>query len=158
MKTARTIINEDKSVVRARITQGGETALHIAAAGKHLELVKELISAMDPGDLKMVNERGNTALCFAATAEGNVEIAELMITGCQELPDMCEGEGVKPLFMAALLGHSDIVEFLYHRSSEDIKTWPDEEQVKLLIACIASSLFGKCAFINMELQILEKEL
>ncbi|KAM7530275.1 hypothetical protein LguiB_033685 [Lonicera macranthoides] len=135
-KTAQNVINEDANVVHASITEGGETALHIAAAGKNIHFVEKLISKMD-NHLETTNRKGNTALCFAA-AEGNLRIVELMIQANNTLPTICGPNGAKPIYMAASLGHRDIVNCLY---PSDFNTWPREERAQILTACIASGLF-----------------
>ncbi|KAM7524705.1 hypothetical protein LguiA_014607 [Lonicera macranthoides] len=135
-KTAERVIDNDEKVVHALITEGGETALHIAAAGKNVHFVEKLISKMD-NRLETTNRAGNTALCFAA-AEGNLRIVELMIQANNTLPTICGPDGVKPIYMAASLGHRDIVNCLY---PSDFNTWPREERAQILTACIASGLF-----------------
>ncbi|KAA8541202.1 hypothetical protein F0562_025191 [Nyssa sinensis] len=77
-KAAEHVIKADHTLVKAHITQGKETALHVAAAAEHVFFVAKLVEKMNENDLELQNKMGNTALCFAA-ATGNVQIAQLMV-------------------------------------------------------------------------------
>ncbi|KAL7219497.1 hypothetical protein ACSBR2_012533 [Camellia fascicularis] len=119
-KAANGVIEILPTVIRSSITKGWETALHIAAAAKRIHFVEELVGLMNPEDLELQNSNGNTALCFAAAA-GTVRIAEVMINKNEGLPMICGSQGMTPLYMAALLGHSDMVWYLYQKTkSEDL--------------------------------------
>ncbi|KAF5944634.1 hypothetical protein HYC85_018711 [Camellia sinensis] len=134
---ANSIIKQHPTVVRARITEGWETVLHIATTGKHIRFVKELVAKMTRSDLEMTNRRGNTALCFAAV-DGTVAIAKVMVDKNDKLPEICGGNGVKPLYMAALSGKGDMVKFLYERTK--VGDWKECEKVKLLTTCVSTYL------------------
>lgn len=133
------MIQDDPAVVRAFITGGSETMLHMAALANRYEFVKLLVAHMHPQDLAIINKKGCTALCFAAVT-GNVELARVMINKNLNLPTIRGSDGVLPILMAAMLGKRDMVEYLweYNRRSSD-----DEENIKLVIACINANLFGK---------------
>ncbi|GMP71389.1 hypothetical protein CsSME_00029820 [Camellia sinensis var. sinensis] len=136
-EAANSIIKQHPTVVRARITEGWETVLHIATTGKHIRFVKELVAKMTRSDLEMTNRRGNTALCFAAV-DGTVAIAKVMVDKNDKLPEICGGNGVKPLYMAALSGKRDMVKFLYERTK--VGDWKECEKVKLLTTCVSTYL------------------
>jgi ankyrin repeat protein len=91
------------------ITKKGETALHISAAANKEDFVKNLVKWMTSYDLQFENAAGNTALTYAA-ATGNVNIAKAMLDKNIDLSNL--GGGMKPLFMAASLGHSQMVDHL----------------------------------------------
>ena len=95
--------------IQREITKKKETTLHIAAAANKEDFVKNLVKRMSSNELEVVNTAGNTALTYAA-ATGNVNIAEAMLEKNRDLPNM--GCVVKPLFMAALLGHVHMVNYL----------------------------------------------
>ncbi|KAI8001828.1 Ankyrin repeat-containing protein ITN1 [Camellia lanceoleosa] len=136
-EAANSIIEKHPTVVRARITEGWETALHIATTRKHIHFVKELVPKMTQSDLEMTNKKGCTALCFAAL-DGTVAIAKVMVDKNDKLPDICGNNGVNPLYMAALSGKRDMVQFLYERTK--VRDWNWREKVKLLNTCISTSL------------------
>ncbi|THG14095.1 hypothetical protein TEA_009353 [Camellia sinensis var. sinensis] len=139
-EAANSIIKKHPTVVRARITEGWETALHIATTRKHIHFVKELVAKMTQSELEMTNKKGCTALCFAAL-DGTVAIAKVMVDKNDKLPDICGNNGVNPLYMAALSGKRDMVQFLYERTK--VRDWNWCEKVKLLNTCISTCLLGK---------------
>ncbi|KAF5938166.1 hypothetical protein HYC85_025672 [Camellia sinensis] len=135
---AKGVIEIFPTVVRSSITQGCETALHIAAAAKRIHFVEELVGRMNREDLELLNSNGNTALCFA-TAAGTVRIAEVMINKNERLPMIRGSQGMTPLYMAALLGHSDMVWYLYKKTkSEDLS---DDDRIGILNTCVSTDLY-----------------
>ncbi|KAI8011485.1 Ankyrin repeat-containing protein ITN1 [Camellia lanceoleosa] len=137
-KAANGVIEILPTVIRSSITKGWETALHIAAAAKRIHFVEELVGLMNPEDLELQNSNGNTALCFAAAA-GTVRIAEVMINKNERLPMICGSQGMTPLYMAALLGHSVMVWYLYQKTkSEDLS---DEDRIGILNTCVSTDLY-----------------
>ncbi|KAI8000787.1 Ankyrin repeat-containing protein ITN1 [Camellia lanceoleosa] len=149
-EAANSIIKQHPTVVRARITEGWETVLHIATTGKHIRFVKELVAKMTRSDLEMTNRRGNTALCFAAV-DGTVAIAKVMVNKNDGLPEICGSNGVKPLYMAALSGKRDMVKFLYERTK--VGDWKECEKVKLLTTCVNTCLLGENSMQTLALKL-----
>ena len=139
-ETVNAIYREDNGWISTRITKGGETVLHIAAAAKHINLVKEVVNVMDDESLTLVNRVGNTALCFAAVS-GVVEIARVMVDKCRTLPNIRGSQGMIPLLMAVLLGHQDMVWYLM--SVTDYNLLTVEDGIELLTGAIDTDLFGK---------------
>lgn len=137
--TARGLIELYPALVRERITAGAETALHIATAVKHTMFVQELVNLMSSEDLEIQNGNENTALCFAATA-GIVRVAELMVQKNERLPMIRGRKRMLPLYMAALLGHADMVGYLYGVTNFHEMT--PEDRIGLLIVCITTGLYG----------------
>ncbi|KAL7210853.1 hypothetical protein ACSBR2_013847 [Camellia fascicularis] len=137
-KAANGVIEIFPTVIRSSITKGWETALHIAAAAKRIHFVEELVGLMNPEDLELQNSNGNTALCFAAAA-GTVRNAEVMINKNERLPMIRGSQGMTPLYMAALLGHSEMVWYLYQKTkSEDLS---DEDRIGILNTCVSTDLY-----------------
>ncbi|KAF7120375.1 hypothetical protein RHSIM_Rhsim13G0155000 [Rhododendron simsii] len=145
---ANEFIRVHPSSLTARITKGRETALHIAAGAKQANFVEELVKLMNARDLELKNKFDNTALCFAA-ASGNTRIAEVMVKKNSDLPSMRGSKGVTALHMAALLGHKDMVWFLYSVTKDEDLT--KEDFIGLLIASISSNLF------DVALHILDRQ-
>ena len=139
-KSAKAFLESNPQAVRARITRRSETALHIAAGARHTRFVEELVKLMKPADLALQNKVGNTALCFAA-ASGITRIAEVMVNKNRELAMIRGSKGATPLYMAALVGHKDMVRYLYSVTEEDNLT--KEDRIGLLVAAITANLFGE---------------
>ena len=125
--------------IQRKITNKGETTLHVAAAANHEDFVKNLVNILPKENLTDVNDFGNTALTYAA-AVGNVKIAKVMLNKNPELPNLGR---MKPLFMAASLGHSQMVQFLYSETKEIVCGWDETEQAKLFITCVEGNLYGE---------------
>ncbi|KAA8534265.1 hypothetical protein F0562_031782 [Nyssa sinensis] len=120
------------------ITKGRETALHIAAGARHTKFVEELVNMMSAENLELQNKDDNTALCFAA-ASGITRIAEVMVNKNKDLPGIRGSLGVTPLYIAALLGHREMVWYL--NSVTDFKYLMLEDFFGLLVAAITTDLF-----------------
>ena len=133
-------MNVNPQAACARITRGSETALHIAAGARHTRFVEELVKLMRPEDLAVQNKVGNTALCFAA-ASGIRKIAEVMVNKNNKLPSIRGSKGALPIYMATLLGHKDMVWYLYSVTAGEGVT--EEDRIGLLIAAITANLFGQ---------------
>ncbi|XP_059657255.1 ankyrin repeat-containing protein ITN1-like isoform X4 [Cornus florida] len=134
---AKNFLDLCPQAMRARITRGSETALHIAAGARHTRFVEELVNLMTSDDLALQNKVGNTALCFAA-ASGVTRIAKVMVNKNKNLPLIRGSKGALPLYMAAILGHRDMVWYLYSIT----EGLTDEDLIGLLIAAITANLFG----------------
>lgn len=137
--TAKIILQLKPGAVRAKITKGSETALHIAAGAKHIFFVEELVKWMRAEDLELKNEVENTALFFAAVS-GIKRIAEVMVNVNPRLPQIRGSNNSTALHMATLLGHREMVWYLYSKTKR-ILTYQD--RVGLLIAAITADLYGK---------------
>ena len=125
------------SNIQRIITNKKETTLHIAALANQEHFVKNLVRELS--DLTAENSYENTALTYTA-ATGNVNIAKAMLERNRELANLGK---VKPLFMAALLGHSKMVEYLYTETKAIVHEWDEDEQDKLFITCVEGNLYGK---------------
>uniref|UniRef100_A0A7N2L5W8 PGG domain-containing protein n=2 Tax=Quercus lobata TaxID=97700 RepID=A0A7N2L5W8_QUELO len=127
----------------------GETTLHIAAAAEREQFVNKLLKWMRDNNrltaenvsLTARNEIGATALHFAA-AVGNVEIAKVMLLRDTngDLPNIATtGENpMKPILMAASLGHNKMVGLLYPKT-----TMVGNEETEIFITCIKNNLYGE---------------
>ncbi|XP_075673134.1 uncharacterized protein LOC142642624 isoform X2 [Castanea sativa] len=145
-KVAKGVIDQYPDIVRVAITRKGETALNIAAAAKRTAFVKELVKHMKKEDLALKNKDDNTAICFAA-ASGIVEIAKIMVEENEDLPMIKGNKGMRPIHMAALFGHRNMVKYLY--SVTNFGSLAREEQISLFLGTISADLY------DLALQILE---
>ncbi|ONI01310.1 hypothetical protein PRUPE_6G131800 [Prunus persica] len=135
--TAKGILSIDPTLSSAGITKGWLTALHIAAGARHIHFVEELVKMMDEEDLALQDNKENTALSFAAGA-GAIEIAKIMIQKNKLLPTIKTGEGLTPLFMAALLGRSEMAWYLYPKTYPMLK---ETDRNALFFSCIDTGLY-----------------
>ena len=69
------ILRYPGDIIRASITEMGDTVLHIASATKHATFVKKVVGSLSGKDLAQKNKCGDTAICIAAES-GIVTIAE----------------------------------------------------------------------------------
>ncbi|XP_030954281.1 ankycorbin-like isoform X2 [Quercus lobata] len=138
---------EGMTNIQRSISRNEETTLHVAAAANQEDFVKKLLTWMASNNYSLTaeNDVGNTALTYAAAA-GNVNIAEMMLEKNSELPNL--GREVKPLSMAASLGHSQMVELLYRKTRID--SLSTSEQIDIFINCVRKDLY------EVALQMLDK--
>lgn len=131
---------KNKSMITTRITEAGEIALHIAALEGHEFFVSKLLEIMDADDVETLNTKGCTALTFAAAA-GHTNIARIMVRKNPTLASIKGENGVRPLYMAALLGFEVLAEFLLPFSG--FESWTLQEKANVLTASVESELYGK---------------
>ncbi|XP_065854747.1 ankyrin repeat-containing protein ITN1-like [Euphorbia lathyris] len=146
-KTAKVYLRWNPHAVRATITRGHETVLHVAVGSNHPLFVKKLVKRMTPDDLALQNKVGNTALCFAAIS-GITEIAEVLVNKNKSLPLVRGSKGATPIYMAALLGRREMVWYLY--SVTDDNDLSAEDRIGLLVAAITSNL------LDIALELIQK--
>lgn len=113
--------------------------LHIAVGANHECFVEELVKLLSREDLELLDDKGNTAFCFAA-AVGNVHIAEIMRIKNESLPTIRGGEGVTPLHLAVLQGRSEMAWYLFDKTRE---TLYDDDWFQVFLICVNSGLYGK---------------
>ncbi|KAF3961104.1 hypothetical protein CMV_014244 [Castanea mollissima] len=147
-KVAKDVIDKYPGIVRVAITRKWETALHIAAAAKRTDFVKELVNCMEKEDLALKNRDDNTAICFAA-ASGIVEIATIMVEKNENLPMIQGNKGMRPIHMAALFGHRKMVSYLYRFTN--FGSLDRGEQISLFLGTISADLY------DLALEMLEED-
>ncbi|CAB4298569.1 unnamed protein product [Prunus armeniaca] len=134
-KAANKIINKELSIVGASIAQGSYTALHVAAGAGHVRFVEKLVNTMSLDDVRLLDERGNTAFCVAVAA-GHVKITKIMMRKDSELPKQLGFERKTPLYHAASFGQQKMAWHLYSIMSSE------ENLPRLFFTCINSGLYG----------------
>ncbi|KAJ0018035.1 hypothetical protein Pint_12186 [Pistacia integerrima] len=113
-----------------------------AARARQTSFVEELIKLMKSEDLTLLDQKGNTALCFAAAA-GAIEIARIMLKKNPSLLTIRGGENMMPVFMAARLAKGEMASFLYDELSQAKHVFKWEDEVALFFTCLTTSLYGK---------------
>ncbi|XP_028955741.1 ankyrin repeat-containing protein NPR4-like isoform X3 [Malus domestica] len=137
-ETTKGILNINPALLTASITKGWQTVLHVAAGAKNnIQIVAELVKMIDEDDLAHQDIKGNTALSFAAAA-GTVEIADILIRKNRFLPTIPGGEGMTPLYMAALFGQSEMATYLYPKT---YKMLDEMGRNVLFFCCIDHGLY-----------------
>ncbi|KAM3010907.1 hypothetical protein FF2_029672 [Malus domestica] len=137
-ETTKGILKINPALLTASITKGWQTVLHVAAGAKNnIQIVAELVKMIDEDDLALQDIKGNTALSFAAAA-GTVEIADILIRKNRFLPTIPGGEGMTPLYMAALFGQSEMATYLYPKT---YKMLDEMGRNVLFFCCIDHGLY-----------------
>jgi glyoxylase-like metal-dependent hydrolase (beta-lactamase superfamily II) len=95
------------------LDDSGDTPLHLAAFGGHLELAGWLVD--NGADVLAVDYGGSYPLHYAAYG-GNVEIVELFLQKGSPL-DPSEAYGNTPLIYAAYMGHTEVVRLLHEKGA-----------------------------------------
>ncbi|KAK9074375.1 hypothetical protein SSX86_006973 [Deinandra increscens subsp. villosa] len=138
---ANLILCQRQELVRFSITENHETALHIAASTQNTEFVIELVNIMNTKDLELQTENGNTALCLAAIA-GNKKLAEILVTKNPRLLTIPGSTRMMPLYMAALFGNHETVEYLYAKSEKMTGNhWNSQNRGWVLLKCVEADLY-----------------
>ena len=141
-KVAKQILDQDPTLVRAAITKGWATVLHVAAGRRgadHVHFVEELVKIMSRDDLELQDKNGNTAFSFAA-ATGNMQVVEILKKRNDQLPFIRGCEGSFPIHMAAMQGLSEMALHLYR---ETIEYFQHDDWIILLFLCVSNGIYGK---------------
>ncbi|KAJ4702443.1 Ankyrin repeat family protein [Melia azedarach] len=136
-EVARPIYDNYLESVGVEISKNGDTALHIAAAAKRIDFVKELVKMMNQHERAKPNHIGSTALFFAA-ASGNVELAREIVQDDNFIAQVADNHDTLPIDMAASLGHKEMVDYLYPQTINFLTV---EHRKKLFITCIETDLY-----------------
>ncbi|XP_059436324.1 ankyrin repeat-containing protein At5g02620-like [Corylus avellana] len=147
---ANAFLRQYPGCVRVPITKQRDTALHSAVAVKGTSFVEELLKQMNPDDLQLRNINGATALHVAAQT-GDVRIAKKMVEKNKQLPLMNNSQGMKPLHVAAHLGHKHMVNYLFSFSVTSFEDLTTVDRINLLHYTITAGFYG------IALQILIKD-
>ncbi|KAK1562208.1 hypothetical protein Q3G72_008100 [Acer saccharum] len=99
-------------MLRTGIANRCQTVLHIATGAGKVSFVEEIIKMMEPDDLKLQDENGNTTFCIAA-ANGSIEIAKLMLEKNPDLLTLRGADNMVPLYLAALFGRVEMANFSF---------------------------------------------
>jgi ankyrin repeat protein len=136
---SKVMIDENNELLNAAITRDYGTLLHVAAGTNHVHFVKELVKLLEPNDLLLQNNKGNTTLCVAAVS-GNLQIVVILIkkNGC--ISKIRGAERMTPLTMAASYGRNDIASYLFNHNIDILE---EEEMNALFFICIKNDLYGK---------------
>ncbi|KAK0579695.1 hypothetical protein LWI29_029856 [Acer saccharum] len=123
--------------ISGRITERGDTALHIAAIGQNISFVKQLVNRMREEDLTSTNEDGHTAF-FLAAASSNVDLCKIMLEKNEDLAMIRDWDDMLPLHFASLSGHKHMTRYLYRLTRPQLNY---KDRAQLLVNCTSTDLY-----------------
>ncbi|KAI8540671.1 hypothetical protein RHMOL_Rhmol08G0004300 [Rhododendron molle] len=125
----------------SEISSNGETVLHLAVLGGHVNIVEELVHMMSAKDLEIQNKTGETSLSFAA-AGGITKVAKPLVRKNHDLLGMKNFTGNIPVVVAAQFCNVDMVHYLYWATQEeDLDPERSDQGGKLLTTCIVAQIY-----------------
>ncbi|KAL6205308.1 hypothetical protein ACLB2K_022569 [Fragaria x ananassa] len=136
---AERILKRDRNLLRASISRGYETVLHVAAGARRIHFVEKLISMTDEEDLALQDVNGNTALCIAAAA-GSLDIVQILLQENKSLLSIRGGKDMTPAYIAVVFGQSEIAWHLYKYPGSD-KMLEKTDRENLFFSCISNGLY-----------------
>lgn len=104
-----------------------------------MAFVKEVVQLLTDDDLELINQEGETALCFF-TKSGTVAIAKVMVIKNNRLPLGRSREERTPLHKVAFLGLRDMVSYLFTVTPFDVLSPPEHKEI--LVAAISHEMYG----------------
>ncbi|XP_044496052.1 uncharacterized protein LOC123218612 isoform X2 [Mangifera indica] len=137
--TAERIFKENENDITAKLSNEGDTALHIAAEARRTTFVEKLVEKMQKDDLSVKNNAGNTAF-FLAASSNKVAIVKAMMKKNEELIKKKGEKDMLPLVMAAMMGNKEMIEYLYEATGEELLD--DSNRIELLVNLINHGLYG----------------
>ncbi|KAK7843431.1 ankyrin repeat-containing protein itn1 [Quercus suber] len=137
-ETARRFLDNDRGMLRARLTKSQDTVIHIAVTAKNKNFIKALVEYMTVEELAIENINKDTGLSIAAVS-GEVEIAELMIEKNNTLTMIRGTRELIPFGMAAEAGHNEMAKYLYSKTEFD--SLDCRERIKLFFIILYSDLY-----------------
>jgi ankyrin repeat protein len=105
---ARLLLNKGAQTAARSTNAMQNTALHAAAAGKHVALVRLLLERGAKADAK---QHGGWAPLHAAAQSGDVEMARALVDGGADVSVRADNQQ-RPIDLALTGGHQAMVEFL----------------------------------------------
>ncbi|XP_044495710.1 uncharacterized protein LOC123218353 isoform X3 [Mangifera indica] len=115
LKYVKTLCDDDRHALEARITANLDTALHVAVGtGTANHIVKYLLNEMSISEVALKNNDGNTVLSVAAIV-GNCPAANMILMEEEHRPltDVTNNLLWIPLIEAARHGQKRMIEFLW---------------------------------------------
>jgi ankyrin repeat protein len=142
---AKRFIDNDREMLRAKLTKSDDTVIHIAVTVKSTHFLKEMAAYVTSEELAIENKNKDTGLSIAATS-GMVEIAKLMVEKNNELTMIRGTRELIPFGMAAEVGHIETAQYLYEKT--DFGRLNHPERIRLFFITISSNLYGMTTFLS----------
>ncbi|THG09241.1 hypothetical protein TEA_024037 [Camellia sinensis var. sinensis] len=151
--SAERFFDQDPRALTAHITDGKDTALHVAIrSGRSIEFVKKLVDLMPPEALALRNSSGCTALISAALY-GNTKAAVIVVEKHDTSLYIRKDQNSLPLHCAANNGHKDTLLYLLSVTKEDdpvSKPFAYPSGALLLLQVIDSEFYGVISFNSLK--------
>ena len=122
--SAKILVENIGNVVLEDVTNGGDTALHIASQHGFLRMVEFLASKISRTKR---NNDGATPL-WLAVANGHTEVVTFLSNDPQEI-DIEDIKGLTPLHIACRRGYTEIAKILFRQGANVFATTQDHEAV-----------------------------
>ncbi|XP_050279701.1 uncharacterized protein LOC126720895 isoform X2 [Quercus robur] len=103
---------EHPDTIDKKITPRGKTALHVAVAAGHVNMVNELVERMSEVQLLIEDLNGLTAL-DETTLVGNQEMADCILIKNSNLVSIGDKRKHNPVVLALANGHMNLARYLY---------------------------------------------
>jgi hypothetical protein len=140
---AKAFLKENRDYVRAPITKEKATTLHIAAAAQHTAFITEMLKLIvsTPKDLELMKTTSGFTALHSAAQSGSVRIAKQLVEMNNKLLSIKDVNEDTPLIVAAYLGHTNMVSYLFALTGLEHLT--DGKRTELLEYTIYNDMFGK---------------
>uniref|UniRef100_A0A2N9HVA0 PGG domain-containing protein n=1 Tax=Fagus sylvatica TaxID=28930 RepID=A0A2N9HVA0_FAGSY len=142
--SANQFLSSHPEALSEKISNDGDTALHIAFLGGHMDIVKELVNKMSEEILKTKNNCGSTVLGICAQI-GNIEMAKCIIGKSQTLLSIGNyNEQLIPVVLAIENNPNaiDMVHYLYDETpKEDLMPGKGVNGATFITQCIYAKAF-----------------
>ena len=139
------------AAVRAKITNLGRTALHVAIVAGRDAIVRELLNRTTQENLKITDNAGLAVLDCCAVF-GNKQMAEIIVTKFPALLSVGNGpKKILPVVLAIWRNSSakDMVSYLYEKTpKEDLKSENGVNGATFINKCLYAKYFGENLRIN----------
>uniref|UniRef100_A0A2N9J3E9 Uncharacterized protein n=1 Tax=Fagus sylvatica TaxID=28930 RepID=A0A2N9J3E9_FAGSY len=143
--SANQFLSSHPEALSEKISNDGDTALHIAILGGHMDIVKELVNKMSEENLKTKNNCGSTVLGICAQI-GNIEMAKCIIGKSRTLLSIGNyNEQLIPVVLAIKNNPNaiDMVHYLYDETpKEDLMPGKGVNGATFITQCIYAKAFG----------------
>ena len=143
--SANQFLSSHPEALSAKISRNGDTALHKAIVGGHMNIVKELVNKMSEENLKTKNNFGATVLSTCAQF-GNIEMAKCIIIKSRTLLSIGNyNEQLIPVVLAIENNPNaiDMAHYLYDETlKEDLMPRKGVNGATFITQCIYAKAFG----------------
>ena len=143
--SANQFLSSHPEALSAKISRNGDTALHKAIVGGHMNIVKELVNKMSEENLKTKNNFEVTILGYCAQI-GNIEMAQCIIGKSRTLLSIENyNDQLIPVVLAIKNNPNaiDMVHYLYYEThKDDLMQRMGVNGATFITQCIYAKAFG----------------
>ncbi|GAU41044.1 hypothetical protein TSUD_280210 [Trifolium subterraneum] len=120
-KSTKAFLDNDPSVLTAKITMFGGTALHVAAIGAQWKLVEKLVQLMPENMVTELDSKGLTCLHnVALSGSGSVDAAKALVAKNSSVTQVIDNNGCTPRYHCLSAGIcKEMVWYLVSNTTDD---------------------------------------